>query len=357
MLAERLEFFVPKLLEMMKIWQWLLYLSFWSLFVTIIERHGMGTWSDFLIAYLGRTIQYFLTVLPVLYLVDYLRPVFKNVSPIRVSLYILLLIMVTSIVSLCLVMLVKINGGWLQYNPKSFMLQIVFNTVLTIGFAVVFLLYFVQRKRELMALKQSFEHKSIAHNELIEARLAPHFFFNTINTLTSLIESNPTRAADLLQHISALFRASFNGTREISFEEEVALCEHYLAIESSRLSDKLVVNWSLPDNDTMYDMVISALTLQSVLEKTLLNVVEMSTETICIDIVVTWHQHQVIIIITAQLPSKTLVITHNLRQQLDFFIQAERLKSYFGQSANIQSKVTNEQIITTINYYLRDVGM
>lgn len=83
----------------------------------------------------------------------------------------------------------------------------------------------------------------------------------------SLIESNPARASALLQHVSALFRASFNGAREISFEEEIALCEHYLAIESSRLADKLEVSWQLPDEDVMYDMVITALTLQSVLEK------------------------------------------------------------------------------------------
>ncbi len=357
LLAERLEFFVPKLLEMLKLWQWLLYLSFWSLFVTVIDRHDMHTWSAFLIAYVGRTIQYFLTVLPILYLVDYLRPVFKNVNPIKVSLYILVLIIVTSIVSLCLVMLVKINGGWLQYNPKLFIVEIVFNTLLTTGFSIVYLLYFVQRQRELMALKQSFEHKFTAQNDILKARLAPHFFFNTINTLTSLIESNPTRASELLQHVSALFRASFSGTREISFEEEVALCEHYLAIESSRLADKLVVNWNLPDDDTMYDMTIASLTLQSVLEKMLLNVVEMSTETVCIDIVATWKHHRVVIVVTVQLPRKSLMIIHELRRHIDFYIQAERLRSYFGDSADIMSTVTSEQIVTTINYYLHDVSI
>lgn len=120
----------------------------------------------------------------------------------------------------------------------------------------------------------------------------------------SLIESNPARASALLQHVSALFRASFNGAREISFEEEIALCEHYLAIESSRLADKLEVSWQLPDEDVMYDMVITALTLQSVLEKMLLNVVEMTTETIYINIRVTWQQHRVVITIGVALPKK-----------------------------------------------------
>ena len=196
-----------------------------------------------------------------------------------------------------------------------------------------------------------------AQNDVLKARLAPHFFFNTIDTLMSLIESEPQRAAILLQHVSALFRASFNGAREISFEEEIALCEHYLAIESIRLADKLVVNWQLPKEDVMYDMVITALTLQSVIEKMLVNVIRMTTETIYIDIKVTWLQHRVDITISVQLPKKALLINHDLRQHMDFMIQAQRLRAYFGQSADIQSSIMNKQILTNISYPLQDVSL
>ena len=196
-----------------------------------------------------------------------------------------------------------------------------------------------------------------AQNDLIKTRTAPHFFFNTINTLVSLIESNPSKASALLQNVSVLYRASFSGEREISFEEEVALCEHYLAIESSRLADKLEVHWDLPDEDIMYDMVITALTLQSVLEKMLLNVVEMTTETIHFNIKVTWEQHRVAIQIDVELPTKTLIINHDLRQHMDFYIQADRLRAYFGQSADIQSTVTGNHITTIIDYPLQDVSL
>ncbi len=357
MLAERLEFFMPRLTEMMKPWQWMLYIFFWALFVTSIDRHDLATWPQFFVKFLSRIVQYTLSIIPSLYLIDYLRPIFKRANPINVSMKVLLLFTITSAVSAMLVMLVKINTGWLVYERKAFVLNVLFNIVITVGFTLVFMLYFIRRYRELIALKQSFEHKLTAQNDLMKARIAPHFFFNTVNILVSLIESNPPQAAELLQHVSALFRATFNGAREISFEEEVALCEHYLAIESSRLSDKLVVNWNLPDDDVMYDMVITALTLQSVLEKMLLNVVEMTTETIFIDITVTWQQHRVTITVTVQLPSKTLMVVHDLRRHVNFYIQAERLRAYFDQSANIQSDVTNERIVTVINYPLHDVGL
>lgn len=357
MLAERLEFFIPKLMEVMKLWQWLLYIVFWSLFVTVIDRHDLVTWSEFLIGFISRVIQNILSIIPPLYLIDYLRPILKRMSIPKVSMFILLLMIISSALMMILVMLVMINVGWLEYNYHAFVLNVLFDGVISGGFTLVFLIYFLHRHRELAALKQSFENKLTAQNYLIKARIAPHFLFNTINTLTSLIESNPPRAADLLQHVSALFRASFNGPREISFEEEVALCEHYLAIESSRLTDKLVVSWDLPDDDIMYDMVITALTLQSVLEKMLLNVAEMTTETIHIDIVVTWQKHVVAITITVQLPSKTLMITHDLRRQLDLHGQAERLKTYFGESSEIESTVTSERIRTVIKYPLYDVGL
>ena len=341
----------------MKPWQWFIYIFFWSLFVTVINRYDIATWSDFLIQLFSRVLQNTLSIIPSLYLIDYLRPIFKSMSIPKASMYVLALLMVASTISMILVMLVMINIGWFEYDRQTFILNILFDAVIGGGFTLVFLLYFLRRYRETNALKQSFEQKLSAQNDVIKARIAPHFFFNTINTLVSLIESNPARASALLQHVSALFRASFNGAREISFEEEIALCEHYLAIESSRLADKLEVSWQLPDEDVMYDMVITALTLQSVLEKMLLNVVEMTTETIYINIRVTWQQHRVVITIGVALPKKTMIINHDLRQHMNFYIQAERLRAYFGQSADIKSSVTSSQIITVIDYPLQDVSL
>ena len=245
----------------------------------------------------------------------------------------------------------------MEYSLPTFLLNVLFNTLLTGGFTIVFLLYFLHSYRELNALRQSFEYNLTAQNNLIKARMAPHFFFNTINTLVSLIESNPPKASALLQHVSVLYRATFSGEREVSFEEEVALCEHYLAIESSRLADKLEVNWQLPEEDIMYDMVITALTLQGVLEKILINVVEMTTETIHINISVAWQHHRIIITIDVKMPKKTLMIHHDLRQHMNFHIEAKRLRDYFGQSADIQSTITKNQITTVIDYPLEDVSL
>ncbi|MBE0407227.1 sensor histidine kinase [Psychrobacter sp. AOP22-C2-15] len=357
LLAERLEFFMPKLMEIMKPWQWLLAIFFWSLFVAIIDRHSVPNETQFMIKFIARFVQTSLALIPSFYLIDYLRPIFKRLSITTVSLYVLLILTTATAVTITLVLLIMMNFGWFNQSFYFLISAIAFHTLITAGFTVAALLFFLRRYREMNALKQSFENKLIAQNDVIKARIAPHFFFNTINTLMSLIETNPSRAAELLQHVSALFRASFMGAREISFEEEVALCEHYLAIESSRLADKLDVSWQLPNEDIMYDMVITALTLQSVIEKMLLNVVEMTTEMISININVTWQQHRVTVTIDVELPKKTLIVNHDLRKHMNFNIQAERLRSYFGQSADIQSTVSSTQIVTIIDYPLQDVGV
>ncbi len=357
MLAERLEFFVPKVKQIMPFWQWLQYTLVWALFITIISRHELETVTQFLAAFTGRSIHYLLAILPALYLLDYLRPIFKTLNPIKVSVYIVLIFILSSTLSLLLVMLVMINSGWLIYDNQGFILELLLNMVITGGFTLVFLLHFMRRHRELMALKSSFEQQLTAQNDLIKARLAPHFFFNTVNSLLALIESNPPQAANLLENISALFRASFNGAREISFEEEVALCEHYLVIESHRLADKLVVNWQLPDNEIMSDMVITALTLQSIIEKMLINVVEMTTETIYMNIAVSWQDDCVTITVTIQLPSKTLMVLHDLRQHANFHVQAKRLQATFGSSSAISSTVTDSEITTLISYPLQDASL
>lgn len=340
----------------MRPWQWLLYIIFWSLFVTVIDRHDLATWSEFLIKFASRIVQNVATIIPALYLIDYMHPTFRYENVVKVSSRILLLLMAGSGVSVTLIMLIMINVGWIEYDSQAFLNNVLFNILITGGFTFVFLLYFLRRHRELMILKQSFEDKLTAQNDIMKSRISPHFFFNTINSLVALIETNPPRASELLQHVSALFRASFHGPHEISFEEEVALCEHYLAIEACRLGDKLVVRWQLPEEDVMYDMIITALTLQMVLEKMLLNVAERTTETITIDIAVSWQSHLVTIIVKIQLPDKTFMVTHELRQQINFNIQAERLRALFGQDASIQSTFNSKQITTIINYPLQDVS-
>ncbi|MDN5566908.1 MAG: histidine kinase, partial [Psychrobacter sp.] len=68
----------------MSIWQWLLYICFWSLFITVMSRHELATWTDFIVFYLSHTAQNIIAILPALFIIDYMRPVIKHSNPIKV---------------------------------------------------------------------------------------------------------------------------------------------------------------------------------------------------------------------------------------------------------------------------------
>lgn len=242
------------------------------MFLTILARYSLFTWQEVLQRLSINVIYTVLTVLPGILISDYLRPVLKRLSQFTASCALVATLSLCGGIARLITMLVEMGLGWSTYSSAQLVVEMLLSGLVTGGFAFVFLLYFVRQYRDIKSLKAAFDKELAVQNNLIKARIAPHFFFNTINTLVSLVESDPNKASELLHHVSALFRASFNDLKEVSFEEELALCQHYLAIESFRLAGKLQVDWQVPDDDTVYDMVITALTLQSVIEQMLINV-------------------------------------------------------------------------------------
>jgi two-component system LytT family sensor kinase len=79
--------------------------------------------------------------------------------------------------------------------------------------------------------------------EALEARLHPHFLFNTLNTVTSLIRTNPAAAIRVVDDLSDLLRAAIRAEpgREVSLAAELDLVQRYLSIQQIRFSDRLRV--------------------------------------------------------------------------------------------------------------------
>ncbi len=80
----------------------------------------------------------------------------------------------------------------------------------------------------------------------LQARIQPHFLFNTLNTAIALVREDPARAEAVLEDLSDLFRRALVDAGEaVTLEEEVALARHYLAIEQVRFGDRLQVEWAI----------------------------------------------------------------------------------------------------------------
>jgi len=80
----------------------------------------------------------------------------------------------------------------------------------------------------------------------LQARIQPHFLFNTLNSAIALVRDEPAKAELLLEDLSDLFRhALADQGAAVSLAEEIALAERYLAIEQVRFGERLQVEWAL----------------------------------------------------------------------------------------------------------------
>ena len=85
-----------------------------------------------------------------------------------------------------------------------------------------------------------------ARLQALQARIRPHFLFNSINAVLSLLRSDPRRAEGALEDLSELFRSLMADNRALRpFGEEVALTRQYLSLEQLRLGDRLAVTWKV----------------------------------------------------------------------------------------------------------------
>lgn len=88
-----------------------------------------------------------------------------------------------------------------------------------------------------------------ARIEALHARIRPHFLFNSMNTIASLISYAPAEAEKAVEDLAALFRASLSQNDVlVSWQQEMDVCRAYLRIEQQRLGRRLLVDWQL-DNE------------------------------------------------------------------------------------------------------------
>ncbi|MDD2608752.1 MAG: histidine kinase [Giesbergeria sp.] len=80
----------------------------------------------------------------------------------------------------------------------------------------------------------------------LQARIRPHFLFNTLNSAIALVRDEPAKAEALLEDLSDLFRSALTEQGEaVTLEEEITLAQRYIAIEQVRFGPRLQVQWQL----------------------------------------------------------------------------------------------------------------
>lgn len=121
-------------------------------------------------------------------------------------------------------------------------------------------------------LAVSAEHAKL---QALQARIQPHFLFNTLNTGISLLRAKPDLAEQLLLDLSDLFRAALSQRDSLVLEEDLSLARRYLEIEQLRLGERLRLRWEVPD--ALPRLQVPTLSLQPLAENAVRHGIEPST--------------------------------------------------------------------------------
>jgi len=115
-----------------------------------------------------------------------------------------------------------------------------------------------------------------ARLQALQSRIRPHFLFNSLNAVLSLVRRDPRRAERTLEDLADLFRVLMQDTRSfVRLADEIALLERYAAIEQLRLGERLQVAWEL--DAAPLDALLPPMVLQPLLENAVYHGVESGT--------------------------------------------------------------------------------
>ncbi|MET1257120.1 sensor histidine kinase [Aliikangiella maris] len=138
------------------------------------------------------------------------------------------------------------------------------------SFSIIYFIKGQQAKPQYQMLRQELEKQFAERDKLemklhlLQAQIEPHFFFNTLANLHSLIDFEPQKAKLLLEHLTDYLRSSIPLFQKkfIYLEDEIELIRHYLNIQKIRYSDKLRYNISSPRKFRLHPVLpMSILTL------------------------------------------------------------------------------------------------
>lgn len=214
--------------------------------------------------------------------------------------------------------------------------------LLTALTTVTLLVYFNMRSRILSPAIGE------ARLQALQARIRPHFLFNSINAVMSLVRSEPQRAERALQDLADLFRVLMKENRElVRLEDEVNLCWQYLELENLRLGDRLQIAWHI---DKMpKDAMVPPLILQPLLENAVYHGIEPAAEPGEISVNIFHSRDQVNLVIKNPYLQEG---SHHAGNKMAMQNIRERLQLHFDAEARLKCEVQGNyyQVHITLPY-------
>jgi len=199
-----------------------------------------------------------------------LRPYLQRASDTIVALASMMVVVVVTLVISEISFIISREFAMESLLPSSWHSEFLLrNLAISVIIAAIALRYFYVQNQ----LRQSIEARAQARIQALQARIRPHFLFNSMNTIASLTRTEPALAEEIVEDLADLFRVSLQtDEQEVRLSDELQLCQRYLHIEQARLDSRLQIDWSLQNgNDTIK---VPALSLQPLLENAIYHGIE-----------------------------------------------------------------------------------
>lgn len=251
------------------------------------------------------------------------------------------IMMSTSLLLSLLVIYFSQSSGVYDLDKDSAAYFLLRNLAISTVIYIVVLRYFYIQHQWLVNI----EAQSRAQLQALKARIRPHFLFNSMNTIASLISIDAAKAEKAVEDLSDLFRASLTEKTSNSLADEIALTRSYLDIEMLRLGDRLKVEWQL--DDAPMGMELPALCLQPLVENAIFHGIEPLPGGGLIKIRAQIENNRLCLSVTNPLSNKTSMTSHKGNHMAQQNIR-QRLELLYGNTAAFEIEEQNQNYKVTI---------
>lgn len=162
---------------------------------------------------------------------------------------------------------------------RSFFYNLQFAAFITCTFGLALMTYeYWRAKYEHAELERERALKLATEARLasLESRIHPHFLFNTLNSISSLIHSDPAKADEQLQRLCALLRFSLDSSQTplVPLHQELKIVRDYLDIEQTRFGSRL--SFTIDVDPVLHPLSVPPLSLQTLVENSVKHVIAKS---------------------------------------------------------------------------------
>ena len=248
-----------------------------------------------------------------------------------------------------LVLMDSANSNYLIFLANAYWIRLGIAFLLVVCMAIICVLWYTQEEEDENRQRKNDAEKLSKEAELYKLRqqLQPHFLFNSLNSISALIGTNPAQARNMIHQLSDFLRTTLRKDEEqwVKMEEELQSLELYLEIEKVRFGHRL--STSIVKDEKSLQMLIPPMLLQPVVENAIKFGLYDTTDDVTIHISVLTENDSLKVIVQNPYDPETASPHHGTGFGLNSV--KRRLYLLFARTDLVDTLAKDQVFTTTIN--------